>query len=525
MTDEQPTPAPTQAEPHADKPYTTHVEAMAEQPGKIYNGDTALALFDNFDELHEEVDPTETRRLVRKIDLMILPYLAVCYAFYYIDKTTLSYAAIFGINEDLGLSGDQYSWLSSIFYFGFLVWALPTNFLMQRFPVGKYLGVNIFLWGFFLMLQAAAKNFVQLAVLRVISGAAEACSDPSFMLITSMWYTRRQQPIRIGLWYTANGLGIALGGLLGYAIGQIKGALASWKYEFLIIGALCAAWGIVIAIFLPDSPVTARSLSQREKRLAVERLRDNQTGVENKTLKLAQVWEAFLDWKVWVFLLLGLSGNIPNGGISNFGTLIIKGFGFSTLVTTLMQIPYGAFIALMILFSIWLNDRLPSNNRWVVTILFLLPNVAGAFGLCFLAHSNQVGRLICYYLTGSYNASFVLILSILTANIAGHTKKVVTNAMIFLGVCAGNIAGPFFYKESQAPQYPLGIWSMIVSHFVEIALVLVLRIALAMENRRRDRLQGIGAGGEGEEARQWEMDRTAFSDLTDKENLNFRYIY
>lgn len=183
-----------------------------------------------------------------------------------------------------------------------------------------------------------------------------------------------------------------------------------------------------------------------------------------------------------------------------------------------MQIPYGTIIALLILLSVWINDRLPANNRCYVTIFFLLPNVAGSFGLCFLPEDNRVGRLICYYLTGSYNASFVLILSILTANIAGHIKKVVTNAMIFLGVCAGNIAGPFFYKDDQAPRYPLGIWSMIVSHFIEIALVLVLRTALALENRRRDRVQGI-------EGREWGLDETAFSDLTDKENLNFRYIY
>ena len=52
---------------------------------------------------------------------MILPYLAVCYCFFYIDKTTLSYAAIFGIKDDLKLVGKEYSWLSSIFYFGFLV--------------------------------------------------------------------------------------------------------------------------------------------------------------------------------------------------------------------------------------------------------------------------------------------------------------------------------------------------------------------------------------------------------------------
>jgi MFS family permease len=100
------------------------------------------------------------------------------------------------------------------------------------------------------------------------------------------WYTRKEQPLRIGLWYTANGAGIALGGLLGYAIGHIRGALPSWRYEFIIIGCLCCSWGIVIGIFMPDSPVTAKFLNRREKRVAVERLKGNQTGVENKHLKV-----------------------------------------------------------------------------------------------------------------------------------------------------------------------------------------------------------------------------------------------
>lgn len=195
-----------------------------------------------------------------------------------------------------------------------------------------------------------------------------------------------------------------------------------------------------------------------------------------------------------------------------------------------MQIPYGALISVLILISIWINDRLPPNNRCHVAVLFLLPNVAAAFGLGFLHPDNKVGRLICYYLTGSYNASFVLILSILTANTAGHTKKVVTNAMIFLGVCAGNIAGPFFYKTEQAPTYPLGMWSMIVSHLAEIALLLSLRFLLWRENCRRDRIQGIlrddgQVDADVAAARQRDLDATAFNDLTDKENLNFRYIY
>ncbi|KAI0026123.1 putative MFS allantoate transporter [Xylariomycetidae sp. FL0641] len=492
------------------------------------DADVAMSLFDSPEQIHEPRDPTEERKLVRKIDLMILPYLAVCYAFFYIDKTTLSYAAIFGIREDLNLQDTDYSWLSSMFYFGFLFWAFPTNFMMQRFPIGKYLGVNIFCWGFFLMLQAAAKTFGQLLALRFLAGAAEACADPSFMLITSMWYTRRQQPLRMGLWYTANGFGIALGGLLGYAIGHIKGALPSWKYEFLIIGALCSAWGIVMFIFLPDSPVTAKGLSRAEKRMAVQRLRENQTGIENKHLKAYQVKEAFADIKLYLFFLLGIVGNVPNGGISNFGTLIIQGFGYGTLVTTLMQIPYGVLIAASILVCVYLNDRF-TNRRCLFILLFLCPNLAGAFGLRYVDARQQVGRLICYYLTGPYNAAFVMILSLQTANTSGHTKKVVTNAVLFLGQLPPPphanepaIVGPFFYLAEQAPSYALGIWSMIVSHLVEACIIVAFWVLLSRENRRRDDEQRRTTDG-GLEARN--LDRTAFADLTDRENLNFRYIY
>ncbi|OJD36355.1 mfs allantoate transporter [Diplodia corticola] len=475
------------------------------------DGDTAAALFREPGEIHEPHDPDEEKRLVRKIDYMILPYLSVCYAFFYIDKTTLSYAAIFGIRDDL-----------SIFYFGFLAWAFPTNFMLQRFPVGKYLGLNIFVWGVLLMAQAGAKNFGTLAALRALSGAAEACADPAFMLITSMWYTRRQQPVRIGLWYTANGFGIALGGLLGYGIGQIKGSLPSWKYEFLIIGALCCSWGIVMSIFLPDSPVTAPMLSTREKRLAVERLREDQTGVENKHFKAYQVAEAFKDPKTYLLFTIGVVANIPNGGISNFGTLIIKGFGYSTLVTTLLQMPYGALIALSILACVYLNDycavRLRRNTRCWFVIAFLVPNIAGTFGLRFVPQQHHVGRLWCYYLTGPYNAAFVLLLSLTIGNTAGHTKKVVTNACLFLGYCTGNIAGPFFFKTEQQPTYTLGIWSMIVCHLLEVVLILIFRTLLSRENKRRDRKFGEGVTVQ-------DLDATAFGDLTDWENENFRYVY
>lgn len=117
-----------------------------------------------------------------------------------------------------------------------------------------------------------------------------------------------------------------------------------------------------------------------------------------------------------------------------------------------------------------------------------------------------------------------MLLSLTTSNIAGHTKKVVANAGVFIGYSIGNIAGPFFYKTSQAPTYSLGIWSMIVSHLLEVVVVGLLWILLRWENRRRDRLQGFSELNDGH-TREEELDNTAFSDLTDKENLDFRYVY
>ncbi|KAK5941537.1 hypothetical protein PMZ80_006816, partial [Knufia obscura] len=491
--------------------------------GHTKSADVAMKLFEDHD-INEIVDPAEQKRVVRKVDWFIIPMIAVNYIFFYIDKTTLSYAALYGIREDLNLTGSQYSWLSSIFYFGFLAWAFPTNFLMQKYPLGKYLGANIILWGVFLMLQAACSSFATLAVLRFLSGAAEACADPAFMLITQMWYTRRQQPLRIGLWYLGNGFGIAVGGLLGYGIGNIQASIPSWKFEFIIIGALCICWGIVIMILMPDSPVTAKFLKDDDKRIVVARLKDNQTGVENKHLKPYQVWDAFKDPKLYLFYILGTVCNLPNGGISNFGTLIVRGIFDSNLTAAAMQAPYGAFIALSIGICVYLNDRFPNNNRCKFVLLFLCPNIAGSFGLNFVPENQHAGRYICYLLTGPYNAAFVLILSLQIANTAGHTKKVVTNAVLFLGYCTGNIAGPFFYIADQAPNYELGIWSMTVSHLLEVVVICLLWFLLSKENKRRDRVQGhegLTAEQLLEKRKAEGYERTAFEDLTDRENLNF----
>ena len=69
--------------------------------------------------------------------------------------------------------------------------------------------------------------------------------------------------------------------------------------------------------------------------------------------------------------------------------------------------------------------------------------------------------------------------------------------------------GPFFYKDDQSPAYPLGIWSMIASHLIEIAVILLLRYLLSHENQKRDAM-----AARNEDNKVNDLDSTAFLDLT-----------
>ncbi|KAJ5291879.1 MFS general substrate transporter [Penicillium angulare] len=481
----------------------------------------ALQLFPDDD----SIDKATERKLRRKLDWHILPLLGMCYFFYYVDKTTMSYAAIFGIKDDLKLHGTQYSWLSSVFYFGWLIWSIPSNLIMQRSPPSWYLSINIFLWGALLMCQTAAGNFTVLVVLRVLSGAFEAIADPAFMLFTSMFYTREEQPSRISAWYAWNGIGVAGGGLIGYGIGQIQGTLPAWRYEFLIIGALCASWGIVLAFLLPNSPTTIRNFTHQERLMLIARMRHNQTGVEHHKVEWYQIKEALLDYKTWLFMLMGFVSAVPNGGISNFSTLVIKGLGFDTLHTALLGIPQGVLVSIWIGLGALANHYMPPNSRTLVCAAFMLPTIAGALGFLLAPADAYVGRLICFYLTGSYQASFVICLSLITSNTGGHSKKMIVSGIIWFGSCIGSISSPFFYKTSQAPTYHLGIGSLLVSNVIELALFFVLRSAFKWENRQKEKkratLQDTGDIKNSREA----LNITAFQNLTDKENPNFVYCY
>ncbi|KZN84546.1 Allantoate permease [Penicillium chrysogenum] len=271
------------------------------------------------------------KKLVRKIDFMVLPIMVFAYMMAFLDKQTLNYTSLMGIREDLHLVGSQYSWSSSIFYFGYLFFSI--------------------MWAVVLACHAATTNFAGLMVARFFLGCTEASLSPGFTLITSLWYRTSEQPLRHGIWFCGNSLSLIFGNLVAVGILQIEDSLTAWQWLFIIFGIITFLWGVVMLFRLPDSPTTARFLTEEERLIAIERLKANQTGFKNSTIDKSQIMEAFMDVKTWLLAILILAGNIPNGGFTAFNGLVLQGFGFSTFHTLLLGIPGGAVVFIFVLLS------------------------------------------------------------------------------------------------------------------------------------------------------------------------------
>jgi len=202
------------------------------------------------------------------------------------------------------LVGKQYSWLGSILYLAQLVMQPVAAYLLVKLPTGKVIAGAIFLWGSSQTIMSACTNFPSLLAVRFLLGAFEAMIAPSCVAVTQMWWRRSEQTLRTSYWNGMNGITMIVGSLFTFGLGHIESKVL-FKYQviFLFCGLLTVVYAVVVAILMPDSPMEAKYLTEREKIVAVERLRANQMGVASRQWRWGHVKETFLDLKTWCWFV------------------------------------------------------------------------------------------------------------------------------------------------------------------------------------------------------------------------------
>ena len=153
----------------------------------------------------------------------------------YMDKGTLNQANAYGLQTHLHMTGREYSLVASAANIGYLVGCYPCNLLLQKLPIGKMVATFILIWGILLVGMVGVKDFGGLMALRLLLGIFEACVGPAWMLITSMFWTRDEQPLRMCIWLGCNGIGSMMGAGLAWGLGHTHdGALSPWQLIFLV---------------------------------------------------------------------------------------------------------------------------------------------------------------------------------------------------------------------------------------------------------------------------------------------------
>jgi sugar phosphate permease len=312
-------------------------------------------------------------------------------------------------------------------------------YLSQRFSTSRVLALAIFCWyvttciaamlkelihvrGTVVMSTAGCYNYAGIMVNRFFLGFLESAVAPAFTVFVTFWWTREEQALRTGLWYCCVGVATTISPLINYGLGQIHGPLAQWKPLFLILGAVTVSWSFVLFFCLPDSPLTTKGLTDAERAIAIRRLEQNNAGTISHTFNKAQFMEAFRDFKLYSCTLIVLLTGVPSGAVGTFGTIVIRGFGFSHFDSLALTCPIGAVTALAILITGYATRKL-NGVRYFSIITCALISITGTL-ICWVGPRDDRGLLFAgIFLVAVQVAAGGLAVSLAASNVAGHTSK------------------------------------------------------------------------------------------------------
>ncbi|KAJ5184540.1 hypothetical protein N7491_007593 [Penicillium cf. griseofulvum] len=436
-----------------------------------------------------------TRKMLWKLDIHILPILALLFLMSFLDRTNVGNAKILGLEADLSITDHQYDIGLAVFYLTYICSELPSNLVLKKASPKIWLPFLTATWGIITMCLGFVQNFAGFVAVRALLGIAEGGLLPGMVLYLSSFYRRSDLALRIGLFYTAASLSGAFGGLLARGLAEIgpRGGIEGWRWILIIEGLLTFVCGVLSFFVLPNSLESASFLTAEEKEFGGKRLRLDSPGSleesppEAESFKWSEVRRGVLDLQVWLsasayFAILS--------GLYSFGLFlptIIKNLGFAkdaNEVQLWSVIPYAVAAVLTVVVAI-VSDRLRLRG---VVMLFTLPVAIIGYAAIANIDSPRVQYGMTFLMATGQYASVPCILVWLSNNSAGHYKRATTSAMQLAIANAGGFVATFNYPSRDGPLFHRG--HTIVLGLLVFAWFMILLNVLYCAKINRDKRKG-----------------------------------
>lgn len=314
----------------------------------------------------------ESRRLFTRIAWRLIPFMGLLYVVNFLDRVNIGFAAL-TMNQTLGLGAEAFGIGAGIFFFGYVIFEVPSNVLMEKFGARLWIFRIMLTWGLVSMGMAYATDIWTFYALRFLLGVAEAGFFPGMMLYLTYWFPQSERGKFNGLFFCALPLASVIGGpLSGWLLGfdGIWG-LHGWQWLFLLEGLPAILLAFTVLWLLPDNPQRAKFLTPTEKNHIAQILAKEAAPAHGLRIALR-------DKRVWILALSDIGIVIAIYGISFFMPQIIKEMGFTNQETGfVVAIPYLATAIGMFLWA-RSSDRGSRTNHIAAACLFGAAGFAGA---------------------------------------------------------------------------------------------------------------------------------------------------
>lgn len=262
---------------------------------------------DNNGSLDEEAElakSVDERALVRKLDLYLIPLIMALYLFSFLDRVNIGNARLYGLEEDLNLSSNQFQVAVSILFVTYLLFEVPSNLVLKLFTPRRWIAFIAVTWGLIATMTGLVQNYGGLIAVRLLLGVVEAGLFPGLNVYLTFFYSKHELALRVGYLFVSAAIAGALGGLLAYGIGHMDGleGMSGWRWIMIIEGIPSVILGIITYFALPNDAQSAYFLTKEEKALMeVRRRREYGNTASSQEFNKQDMVRAFTDWKVWAF--------------------------------------------------------------------------------------------------------------------------------------------------------------------------------------------------------------------------------
>ena len=339
--------------------------------------------------------------IFRKAAWRLIPVMGLMYIVSYLDRTNIAFAAL-TMNRDLGFSPEIYGRGAGIFFWGYFLFEVPSNLMLEKVGARAWMCRIMVTWGLLAMACAFIAGPTSFYVLRFLLGAAEAGLYPGMILYMTYWFPQATRGRFIAMFLAAVPMASVIGGPLSGLLLDVSGhGLKGWQWMLLLEGAPSALLGVALLWLLPNGPEAAKWLTADEKAAVTARLAQDRAN-DHAAHTLSGFWEVLKDKRIWIFIIPDFSIVIGLYGLGLWMPQMISAMGFSHVQTGLLvALPSVCAIAAMVLVGLSSDRR---GERILHVAGSALVASAGLLGAALLSSPVLVIASFCVASAGIYSA-------------------------------------------------------------------------------------------------------------------------